>query len=847
MKLLSIDIKGLLAFQFSDIRRLQAEFSKDLQIIIGTNGSGKTHLLKQLGVSPPTRSDYKKNGYKELTFLHNNEIITLVSDFTNKTSPHKFFVGDPAISNNNLNVSGNTSIQEELLARYFNHNKFLDDILFNRLNLTQMRIGERKVFLMETNPSDIGFILNHQKKISSRIKGLNTTLSVMTNRKVELESLMLTEAQLKEYTDQKKVLEQKLTETVSTITQIETMLLTLPDSEITDQTPLRQDIVNTRIKLNKLFSLVRDIGKNHINENDNSFILKQKELETTIASINDQLEDIAFDKQSILDQLQSCTDDSVYKEHKLLLCRYDSIIKELENNTLTVPIGKNFLYLKDKVLEELSKLLEPFDSNQYQFFYTKNKRAIKESQIYSYRNKINILEETISDYNKQLSELEDIDKEKIPENPCSKSKCFLYVNYMSKLDKLLSRKTYLNNQLSYMNSKLSKYKFFYDRLEQQLQQIGDVLALVKPIFHLGNVTYPFLKDLFTEQVYTSLKTDNRYIYRKVYECFVKSENYYKLQETLAVREQEINKFSNKNILMVETKNKLQSDLEKIVSKFDKLNERSNKYKAELREVSSKIEVVREYRECVKLFNHYNDSVLPETLLLEEKKYHAALFKHMLSVLKPYQNNIVEQLGGISTILTKQNSIRDRYHNEILSQLDDVKKEKDDLTYINQALIQIPIEHTISYLNKIIEIMNIYMGMVFTYEFYIHAFTVNDTLDFKFKVQVEDVVVPDVSECSEAQSEMINIAFGLAIRTMLGFNDYPIYLDECGRTFDPTHKERLLLLLQHILDNNVVSQIFMVNHHAVIHEAFNNSETLVLNDNNILTPSTYNEHVVINAK
>ena len=63
-------------------------------------------------------------------------------------------------------------------------------------------------------------------------------------------------------------------------------------------------------------------------------------------------------------------------------------------------------------------------------------------------------------------------------------------------------------------------------------------------------------------------------------------------------------------------------------------------------------------------------------------------------------------------------------------------------------------------------------------------------------------------------------------------------------FDPTHQQKLLDLFLFICDEHLATQLFIVNHHAVIHGGLMNTETLVLNDTNIMKTENYNQHVVM---
>jgi len=166
-------------------------------------------------------------------------------------------------------------------------------------------------------------------------------------------------------------------------------------------------------------------------------------------------------------------------------------------------------------------------------------------------------------------------------------------------------------------------------------------------------------------------------------------------------------------------------------------------------------------------------------------------------------------------------------------------------WIEQSLAQIPVTYTITFLNSLIGVMNRCIAKVFSYPFYLQPLEVDHILDYKFTAMAGDAAIPEISECSDAQIEIINLTFRLALMSQLGLQDYPLHLDEVGKGFDTQHKQKLLDLIRDILDNHMVSQMHLVNHHALIHEGLNHADVLVLNSDNILTPPVYNQHAVFN--
>jgi ABC-type Mn2+/Zn2+ transport system ATPase subunit len=69
-------------------------------------------------------------------------------------------------------------------------------------------------------------------------------------------------------------------------------------------------------------------------------------------------------------------------------------------------------------------------------------------------------------------------------------------------------------------------------------------------------------------------------------------------------------------------------------------------------------------------------------------------------------------------------------------------------------------------------------------------------------------------------------------------DYPLILDEFGRTMDETHRIKAYDLIEE-LSKKYFSQIFLVSHFESMYNRFQDVDIVVLNDENISLESTNN--------
>jgi hypothetical protein len=173
-----------------------------------------------------------------------------------------------------------------------------------------------------------------------------------------------------------------------------------------------------------------------------------------------------------------------------------------------------------------------------------------------------------------------------------------------------------------------------------------------------------------------------------------------------------------------------------------------------------------------------------------------------------------------------------------------EKEYAALEKALSPLTGIPYRYMVQFVNDLITDANVFMAEVFSYPFEFMPIPEGDAFDYKFKMRVGDVTITDIAKGSEAQKAMADLAFTLALMIQLRLTNYGLYLDECDQAFDAYHKQRLLQFLKSVVDDGLVSQLFTINHSAIMSGGMSGADILVLNENNIVLPEIYNTHVKI---
>lgn len=116
------------------------------------------------------------------------------------------------------------------------------------------------------------------------------------------------------------------------------------------------------------------------------------------------------------------------------------------------------------------------------------------------------------------------------------------------------------------------------------------------------------------------------------------------------------------------------------------------------------------------------------------------------------------------------------------------------------------------------------------------------LDYKFPIVDEARQRKDIAVGSDSMLEVVNRAFVITLYYCLNLRDYPLFLDEPGRTFDEAHAHNLIPLIKDLVDSDRFSQVLIISHDPDNQTAFPDSETIIIDDRNVSYRHTHNEHV-----
>ena len=847
MQIHSVELRNLVTFRFAQIKALTATYSDTLQLILGTNGSGKSNLLRQLSPMPPTRSDFVENGYKRLTLSHREKSYILTSDFSRKDSVHSF--NQDGVE---MNEGGSTEVQKELVRQYLGWNNDVEALCFNTFDFCGMSTGQREALFTRLNPLKIGFILDYAKTLKSQSRTCKNLIARLLDRKVLIEAKLLEPALLKELTAEQKDLQDKTTFFNKMLVKLERPLQDLRSIPEPAQGHSAFDETIGYLHETNL-TLQRDsYSWAFVDRKDPSGqILSLEKSLATYDFESAQIETRIVEEQQWLRNLTADLRDYVEEDHLIALrAQISSLDAELHGliaQKCETPFPIDLLRAEDRILPTLHEILSQFMDGPSTLIPRKGierKRRL-------HNHWINVRNEYTRLVRSSLSKCEHYEKSltyklsDIPDQPCAKSACPLYANFKSSYDttqKLLADE---RRNITLWNQRISTINRYLDLQDTQFRTHAPYVALFQRLSDLISEYAPIQMFFRGSDVLNRIASNPLGFYHQIKAHFTSSQAYYAIppvEEKLLRLRLELAQSEKMTGMEKEALTKQIADL---TEKLENDQVRDWELHLLKEQAEGRIAHIKSFLKALETLDENLDYT--QDLITSNFRHHERnKLEWLRDTITKSLNEILSRHSEIQLTLKDQSALQERYKHEILSVLEDTEKERDRIERVVSALDDIPYEYTTKYVNTLLRSANAFIAKVFTYPLYIPSVGKEKSFQYKLPYVADTTDSPDISRCSTAQMEMINLALTLACRQALGLNDYPLFLDEVGKTFDPAHQQKLLDLFVLITDEQLASQLFIVNHHAVIHGGLLNAETLVLSDLNIMKTDSSNRHVVMES-
>ena len=814
MRILGLELVGYKRLMLSNIHRFIYTPESHYQLILGTNGSGKSSVLNELSPLPAKSNDFVKDGYKKITLEHRGSMYILTSTF--KSSNKHSFLRD----GNECNEGGTGKVQEKLVEETFGLTQELHELLIGQTLFTDLAPLKRREWCTRLSSADYRFALALYQKLKIAARDSQGALKHVKKRLLD-ETQRLTEA------TSDKTVEARVAKLHEEITAL--LYARIPNA------PTYDTVRNTlETALERTVTLSETIIRNKCKLASQNTWSSAQTLRDAEGALKGQLEDTQRKLTHYTDEFVEL--DSFLKglnvegpEGDLTMAFLDA---EQQLDLASQPTVQ-FHHFHDpvamlsdtvEVLDQLVALFKQLPDNQDRR-YSRDSVQQANALLTTLRNELDQAKLKAAQAESRITLLKSAKELECPN-------CH-YVWKDGYSDDELKRLLHLLEECAGIETsrqaKVKKLEAFQEEAETYAGLYRQFRGLV--------ASYPRLKPLWDYILQEGLLVNSPqsrlevfYLWQRDLEKASKKAQaqaqYTKLTELMEKQQHAEGAHFNLRL------NKLHNAIETATSELETLRVRYRKTKAYADTLSSLERATEELNTLV-----------------------GELDQLVLQAFDALSNDVVDR---DVTIKQTQLGLEQRKLNErvalegVVEDLNRSVASLDGEFEARQLLVKamspeggLIADQLKNSIGCLIAQVNSIIASIWTYDLTVAPCGLESgDLDYKFPLEVGGATnrVPDIKFGSKAQREIVNFAFQLTAMLYLELDDYPLYLDELGASFDEQHRQNLIAFIKQLMDTKRHSMLLMVSHYADNWAAFPGAEYLVLDGTNIAVPTGHNQHV-----
>ena len=801
-KIRQTNVKGYVRFDLNpEMSKFEYVAENKVQVILGTNSSGKSSLAGLFTLYPIEHQDLHPEGYVHIQVEKEKDFYELdVSKEIGK------IIYSFKVNGVELNTTHRITEQKKLVAEHFGITQQLHQLLTGETRFTDMSVAERRKWIVDLSDMDYEYILSVYNDIRKKLSYYKDVISHNNKRIIAdaefIESVKPVELE-KQHILLSNALEKLLEDKLPTARTLSATLKMMETRKGRLKT-VDNNIEKITAKMNRLSMVINPKQKSNVNKmilkctvqlESESTLLKEKQ--RSVASIRDQLPPPTADRSKLektLIELTKLPQPTV--EDKYQLANPKTLLIQLNTvRTLISDTTEHLLTNHDYNTDMLSKLV------------TDGKALhAKKIEVEQLAKKVTI---TQQDHAHRL---------RSPSVKCPKCTEVFHHGYDKKIHVQAKLEVEeFSRQLATINTELETSREGYVTCKTQIDLRKGIHAIyerhpaLKPIWNEAGSDYASLDNLMeTYTIHLTAWNDVLIHREKLDEVRSKLKVYENIDTASAeVHSKEIELVSKqitKLIVSTNAKVKLKSELTKLQS-FKEQLERLVTTKKEL------VDKLESLHEELVVINDQSDI----NKQITENRTALAKIDSDLTTVKVKQG-----------ILDKLKSVVEQY-----------TEEKKNLTDLYEALSPTKgfIAHSLlNFISTFVSGINEYIAQIWEYPLSVGVPESEDaSLNFRFKLHIANTAPKsDISKGSSAILQIINLAFTLAVMKRMGLENHPIILDEIGGPMDTQHSINVYTFIKQTLVNNSDNQVFIISHDPVMYSVFDdvNTDYVVMDSRNV---------------
>jgi hypothetical protein len=809
-----ISLNGFTSFVYTPDSRVP------LQIILGTNGSGKSSLTYELWPLPGDAWQFGEGGKKDHEFTYKGETWRIVGHFDGtKKGKYEFWRGDK----NLLGGEGKIEMCRALCMEHFGVNNEIRNLALELEPLTSMGPARRRYWMVKLADSDFAYAMQVYNKLKEAHRDASGSVRRMQKRLVD-ETAKLVD---------KNVADDIATE-VKSIKELITELYGIRNSQAEDSSSVLLRLDSTKQAIDAAIAgteriNVEQLGNYGFEDRETlvGLITKAASDETAVQALNQRV----FSDHQRIDKKWELLRKSGTESIAELQVRHSSLSDQATFITKTLtyqdvaPLGsarearETFTRVFQDLIEGLTHLPindGKFSSAKAQELNEQN-RSLGQQHYMLSRSHYQLVLEVQHARSHRLSD----------EIQCPKCQH----KWNSKAtDEELSK---MDVKIQEMATQIATYEATIEKNKEYLKEYAEYDAAFRNVHMMlrnCRAVGPYIARL-TEG--NRLMTQPNSVGNDLYSVDRDLEKLIEVEDIHA----EMKKVDG----LIELKKNMDADtIEDVEKELARLETELSTTTAQLGHIRSN----RQHYESVLQLSDRIDARRQELEELHQttkdlgKEYVYSRYQETLQyAIMGLQTQLARKEDALSAILSQQALVDD-----IQYQIEETQMQERVAKAAHQALSPTTgaiAEGLRKFNNIFVDRMNKVINAIWSYPLEIKACQLDDgqvEMDYKFPFEKnrEGRVLDDVVEGSKSMVAIFNFAFRMRALRQLGLGHLPLFLDEFEAAFDVAHREAAIYFVKKLLDENHYGQIFMISHYESNHGALSSlSQTCVLNDQNVM--------------
>lgn len=829
-KFIEVELDLCIRLSLNNIRHFKLTMKELVQLILGTNGSGKSSILYELSPLPASSKDFYKGGKKRALISNNGKLYELISDFTNGQD-HYFIV-----DGENLNIGRTVTVQKELVKEHFGYTFEIHEILLELESFTEMSASRRREVFTMLCSVDYTYAIKLYKNILKSLNEAKGALTLTKKRLVETTTLALKDEEILQ-------LRSRLAE----LTRESQAMYLLRNADAPSVPNARLGVEAAKREIEELVTKFRSV-KTLLR--DKCYIMPE-EYDIDIESVKSQLGRVEgvytrlaeeFMTSSVeINSLSDLEGEDIAKLKDTIIAENEQV--KILLGTRKKPLeGLNAMRAHDSmelVYESLCNVLANLQSDP--------DNQMNSTALLSVSNQLKDYQLSLKTNQEKLANLEHREKhmaELATSNQvdCPNCEHKWHVGYSAenhlaikqRLEKGREIVTTLQKEITALTERQTQLQTYANHYKEYIRITRNTKEL-QPLWELIDAEDSVrISPNHTLSLIELVKSD-LYIEMQVHA----------IREKIAV-----------DMKRLELAQYAQSEtIKEKKLRLDKLEQEIGRLSTEKINLQNTLYNLTNTQRQVKQMYAISDAVT------SAKDRYNQLTTTVVSAIK---NSIIDEAlqethQEIATLSTRIHSI-DQHEatiNELKNAISDWEKSEKAYKALADALSPtdgLIAEGMLGFIRTYVAKMNALIAKVWTYRMEVFDCSTEEDsaeLNYKFPLSTPNKPKPvdDVKFGSSAQKQMVNLSFRICAAQSWGLDRGPLTLDEFGSGFDEAHRDAATQVIRQLMEQLNFSQLFMISHYEACYGAFYNAQITVLDKSNITVPSgrKYNEHTLIEMK